>query len=186
MCPLIKFFSASFYKAAVQHQSARSLYTAGRAETWRSSERLGQRHCPTGSVFSRLQPSGAGRAGVGIFFPEFPLSVYCCFQSDTQMSARHSESSIVSPSQDSSTYPKMLQAKFPAVSPLRLVRTARGALASLRLHLQGAGNASLSPCPLKTWAGSLAKRGGETPANLVAASRRLQSVPRGKRLFSVC
>lgn len=34
---------------------------------------------PTGSVFSRLWLPGAGSAGVGMFFPEFPLSVYCWF-----------------------------------------------------------------------------------------------------------
>lgn len=117
-----------------------------------------------GSVFSRLQLSGAGRAGAGILFPEFPLSVYCCFQSDIQGSTQHSESSIVSPCQDSSTYPKTLQAKFPTtVNPLRVVSTARWVLASLQLYLQGAGNASFSPCPLKTWGWeSCQMRGGRT------------------------
>lgn len=119
---------------------------------------------PTGSIFSRLQLSGAGRAGVGIFFPEFPLSVYCCLQSDIQVSARYSESSIISQCQDSSSYPKMLQAKFPAaVSPLHVVRNARWALVSLWLHLHGAGNASFSPHPLKTWGwDSCQTRGGST------------------------
>lgn len=142
---------------------------------------------PTESLFSRLWLSGAGSAGVGIFFPEFPLSVFCWVWSGIEVSAWHSKSSTVSPCQDSSAYPKILHAKFhAAVSPFHVVRTERGALASPCLHLQGAGNASFSPCPLKTWGwGVLPTKGGNT--RQVGCWQLLVAVsPQGMRLFRVC
>lgn len=95
------------------------------------------------------------------------------------MSAWHLKSSIVSPCQGSSIHPKILHAKFPAVvSSFHIVRNERWAFPSLWLHLQGAGNASFSPCPLKTWGWGVLPWGEETPDKLVAGSCWLQSVPR--------
>lgn len=94
---------------------------------------------------------------------------------------------MVCPCQDSSTYPKILYAKFPAaVSPFHIVRTERWALASLCLHLRGAGNGSFSPCPLKSWGwGVLPTRRGNT--RQVGCWQLLVAVsPQGMRLFRVC
>lgn len=113
----------------------------------------------TGSLLSRLQVSGAERAGLRIFFPVFSLSVYCCLGSGVQANAWHWWSSIIF-----TTYPKMLQAKFPAaVTFLCCVRTARGALTSFCLSHQGAGNASFSPSLIKnSGLESCQRRGGST------------------------
>lgn len=125
----------------------------------------------TASVFSRLQLSGAGRAGAGIFSPEFPPSVYCFFQSDIQVDSQHWEHSIISIYQDSSIYPKTLQAKLlqdEHLPPLSSISEGQ--------------EMPLSHHSLKSYAGSPAKWGKEAPDKFITAS--CSFISEGKWLFS--
>lgn len=131
---------------------------------------------PAGSVFSRLQLSGAGSAGGGIFFPELPLSVYCWFWSDIQV---HNTQRVAS-------FPHV-QIPLPTPecykqnSPLRSVLLHWWALASLWLHLQRAGNFSLYP--LKPGGGNPARQGGGSTRQITCCQPPLAVSPQGKMVI---
>lgn len=160
MCPLIHSFTLvspkQQYKTYLHFTS-----TAGKVETSHSPERLRQRHSHWMCIF----PTVAFRCRKSRSWDIFPwISSWCLLFSDrytgecTTLGEQHSHC------QDSSTYSRTLQAKFPAAgSPLCSVCTARWALTSLQFHLQGAGNASFSPHSLKTWEWECCQmRGGST------------------------